>query len=139
MPVKTHVIIVFDCCRGKKCIEMGSGPNFQLTVKPSELCALKNADFKNSYILHATLPHQVLLTVMTKQLLYYQVAYYEDDNNCTKFSKYFSEALEQNPPIDIGNLDEFINSQLDAEDGSDTKGFKQMVQLDKRVNKPFKW
>ena len=32
---------------------------FRLTVQPSELAGLKNAEFKNSYTLHATLPHQV--------------------------------------------------------------------------------
>ena len=69
--------------------------------------------------------------------LFPQVAWCEDDN--TKFSRYFSEALNKEPPVNISLLDEFINERLEAEDGVDTKGHKQMVQLDKRVNKSFQW
>ena len=39
----------------------------------------------------------------------------------------------------LGLLDEFINMKLEDEDAKDTQGFKQMVQLDKRVNTPFSW
>ena len=57
----------------------------------------------------------------------------------TKFSKYLAEALTQEPRIYLGLLDEFINMKLEDEDAKDTQGFKQMVQLDKRVNTPFSW
>ena len=57
----------------------------------------------------------------------------------TKFSKYLAEALNQDPPVYLGLLDEFINMKLEEEDAKDTQGFKQMVQLDKRVNTPFSW
>ena len=57
----------------------------------------------------------------------------------TKFSKYLAEALTQDLPVYIGLLDEYINMRLEEEDGLDTAGFKQMVQLDKRVHTPFSW
>ena len=65
VPVATHVILMFDCCRGTASLEMSAppptaaGPSFQLTIRPSELSDLKNADLKNTYIFHATLPNQV--------------------------------------------------------------------------------
>ena len=61
IPVNTHVILLFDCCRGKKSVEMANviPPRFQLHIKPSELDDLKNVDLKNSYTFHATLPNQV--------------------------------------------------------------------------------
>ena len=49
------------------------------------------------------------------------------------------EALEESPPVNISLLDEYINEKLEAENDSATRGHKQMVQLDKRVNKSFKW
>ena len=68
VPEETHVILIFDCCRGSGDIEMNSSSttstSFQLTVRPSELSALKNRDFKNSYIFHVTLPHQVFLILI---------------------------------------------------------------------------
>ena len=78
--METHVILIFDCCRGRESIEMSAPvkppPTFQvntpqvldtficsfhiqLSVKPSRLGDLKNADLKNSYTFHATLPNQV--------------------------------------------------------------------------------
>ena len=57
----------------------------------------------------------------------------------TKFSKYFSQALCRRPPIPLATLDEFINWQLDQEDGADTCGHKQAVQMDKWVVIPFHW
>ena len=68
-----------------------------------------------------------------------QVAWYDADHDYTNFSHYFCEALRQTPPEPLSSLDEFINERLEAEDGIDTKGHKQMVQLDKRVNKSFQW
>ena len=64
MPVDTHVIMMFDCCRGSSSREMSGpaapgSPPFRLSVRPSELADLKNADLKNSYTFHATLPNQV--------------------------------------------------------------------------------
>jgi len=127
-PVETHVILIFDCCRGRESIEMSTPfrppPTFQLSVKPSRLGDLKNADLKNSYTFHATLPNQVAWC---------------DEGEGTKFSRFFTEGLRQNPPVYIGILDEFINCRLDEEEGRRTRGHKQMVQLDKRVKKPFLW
>ena len=64
MPEDTHVILIFDCCRGSGNVEMNpsatTSTSFQLTVRPSQLGGLKNRDFKNSYIFHATLPNQVV-------------------------------------------------------------------------------
>ena len=56
-----HVIMLFDCCRGKKASPQAvvQPPRFQLSVEPSVLSNLRNPDLKNSYIFHATLPHQV--------------------------------------------------------------------------------
>ena len=142
----THKILIFDCCRGKKSLEMGSGPSFQLKVMQSELSDLKNAEFKNSYALHATLPDQVSKGFQSPFNSYnpsdsLQVAWCEEApmGGTTKFSKYFCQALEQEPPVPMGLLDEFINERLDREDASDTGGHKQMVQMDKRVVRPFKW
>ena len=61
------------------------------------------------------------------------------EENNTKFSGYFAEALRRDPPVAISVLDEFINARLEQEDDPSTRGHKQMVQLDKRVNKPFVW
>ena len=60
--METHAIAIFDCCRGKMSQEMmGTGPHFQLSIVSTDrdLSKLKNAEMKNSYILHATLPNQV--------------------------------------------------------------------------------
>ena len=65
-----------------------------------------------------------------------QVAWYDADQEFTKFSHYFSEALHQTPPVDLSSLDEFINEKLELDPGQG--GHKQMVQMDKRVSKPFK-
>ena len=69
----THMIMLFDCCRGKKATTqaVAQAPRFQLSVGPSALSHLKNSDLKNSYIFHATLPHQV---VKTWHLLLYPVS-----------------------------------------------------------------
>ena len=66
-----------------------------------------------------------------------QVAWYEGDKGYTKFSHYFSEALSMTPPEPLSSLDEFINEKLEMDPGKD--GHKQMVQMDKRVSKSFKW
>lgn len=125
IPVETHVILVFDCCRGNQSIEMATPiKTFQLSVKPPKLGDLKNADLKNSYTFHATLPNQV--------------AWCNDDLG-TKFSRFFTEGIQQSPPINIELLDEFINRRLDEEVDRSTGGHKQMVQLDKRVKTPFRW
>ena len=42
-----------------------------------------------------------------------QVAWYEGDKEYTKFSHYFSEALSQTPPVELGSIDEFINERLE--------------------------
>ena len=86
----------------------------------------------------------------------FQVAWC-DEGDGTKFSRYFTEGLQQSPPVYIGILDEYINlrydrslpeesrsslifsNRLDEESGRSTGGHKQMVQLDKRVKTPFKW
>ena len=86
----------------------------------------------------------------------FQVAWC-DEGEGTKFSHFFTEGLQQNPPVYIGILDEYINlrcdrnlpeesrsslifsNRLDGESGRATGGHKQMVQLDKRVKTPFKW
>ena len=65
------------------------------------------------------------------------MAWYDDDKDYTKFSHYYSEALQQSPPVDINSLDEFINEKLELDPSPG--GHKQMVQMDKRVIKPFKW
>ena len=59
--MSTHVIMLFDCCRGSKATPqaVAQTPGFQLNVRPSVLSHLRNSDLKNSYIFHATLPHQV--------------------------------------------------------------------------------
>merc|ERR1712130_401630 len=128
VPVETHVILIFDCCRGKESTEMSMPfkppPTFQLSVKPSRLGDLKNADLKNSYTFHATLPNQVAWC---------------DKGEGTKFSRFFTEGLGQKPPVYIGILDEYINRRLDEENGRQTRGHKQMVQLDKRVKTSFQW
>jgi len=134
---QTHVIAIFDCCRGTNNLEMAlidpkpqpepqPKPAFRLKVLCPELAQLKNSNYKNSYIFHATLPHQV--------------AWCEKDPLAgTKFSKYFLLALSENPPVSVNVLDEFINSKLDEEKGVDTRGHKQMVQLVKMITKPFVW
>ena len=46
-----------------------------------------------------------------------QVAWYEGDKEYTKFSHYFSEALSQTPPVELGSIDEFINERLEIDPG----------------------
>ena len=48
------------------------------------------------------------------------MAWCEEEN--TKFSRYFAEALGQRPPINISLVDEFINMRLEAEDDPSTGG-----------------
>lgn len=123
-----HAILMFDCCRGSKNVEMAAmsvdeDSKFKLEVKQSELAELKNAHYKDSYVFHATLPHQVAWC----------------DGGSTKFSKHLTKGLQMNPPININVMDEFINKRVEEEPESDTGGHKQMVQLDKRVIHPFNW
>ena len=66
-----------------------------------------------------------------------QVAWYDADHDYTKFSHYFCEALRQTPPEPLSSLDEFINERLEMDPGEGRH--KQMVQMDKRVRKPFRW
>jgi len=131
---QTHVIAIFDCCRGKNNLEIAlidpkpleQPPSFHLKVLCPELAQLKNSKYKNSYIFHATLPHQVAWCE-------------KNPKSGTKFSKYFVQALSQTPPVSLNVLDEFINSKLDQEKAGDTFGHKQMVQLVKMITKPFQW
>ena len=48
------------------------------------------------------------------------MAWCEEDN--TKFSRFFAEALAQRPPVNISLVDEFINMRLEAEDDPSTGG-----------------
>ena len=97
-----------------------SSLHVQLSVKPSRLGDLKNADLKNSYTFHATLPNQVCqlpyqircAREWTVWKYHIQVAWC-DEGEGTKFSRFFTEGLQQNPPVYIGLLDEYINRRWD--------------------------
>ena len=98
-------------------ILFSSVPNFlnilsQLSVKPPKLGDLKNADLKNSYTFHATLPNQAGTILIAFDHLIFQVAWCNDDLG-TKFSRFFTEGIQQSPPINIELLDEFINRRYD--------------------------
>ena len=84
----------------------------QLSVKPPKLGDLKNADLKNSYTFHATLPNQAGTILIAFDHLIFQVAWCNDDLG-TKFSRFFTEGIQQCPPVNIELLDEFINRRYD--------------------------
>lgn len=118
-------ILIFDCCRGNSVQEMGSsGQNkFRLKIARREEAGQENVHYKNVFILHSTLPHQVAWC----------------EAGSSKFSTHFCEQLKEKD-VDVDRLDEKINTELekDLSTSQTTSGHIQMVEIIKRgVTKPF--